>query len=716
MMNSIRRLNFKFGKDLPVILQTEGSECGLACMAMIATYHGYNTDLPEMRKRFQLTLKGATLDKLTDIADDLGLISRPLRLEMGHFKRLQTPTLLHWNMNHYVVLKSVHAKHVVIHDPAFGEMKLSFAEVSERFTGVALETAPGLNFQRKAASQPVQLRQLIGKIVGLKRGMLQILALAFVLEALALTMPVLTQWLTDDAIVGADRDLLTLLGIGMVMLGLSSALITALRTWIGLYISTHFNFQWMSNVMGHMLRLPVSYFERRHLGDIVSRFGAVRSIERGLTSAVIDTFLDGLLALGTLAMMVIYSPALTAVTVSIVVLYGALRWARYGSARAASAGGIVKEAKEQSYFLETIRGARSIKLFGRESERRAAWLNLWVDAANASLLTQKLNLLFATSWSVLSTLERATVLWLGASAVIEHKLTVGMLFAFLTYKEQFSARVNQLIDRVVDFKMLSLYAERLADIVLAVPEELNSYRRHDPPSDHTITFEKVNYRYASEERAILSSANVTIRHGECIAIVGPSGCGKTTCLKLMLGVLKPVSGTIKVGGLTISQLGTRGYRGMIGTVMQDDQLFAGSLYDNICFLDSKPDEDWLFQCAQAANIHKEIVEMPMGYHTLVGDMGTVLSGGQKQRVMLARALYRKPKILFLDEATSHLDAENESEIAASLAALDITRIMIAHRPQTIAIADRVFRLEHGKFVEQTVHTSKLTLASSDKTP
>jgi ATP-binding cassette subfamily B protein RaxB len=692
-------LKFGFGKRLPMILQTEAAECGLACLAMIASYHGHETDLPEMRKRFVISLKGATLERLIDIADQLGMISRPLRIGMGHLSQLQMPAMLHWNLNHFVVIKAVEGNWIHIYDPAMGELKLSKVHVSDQFTGIALELSPGLAFKRKVANPPIQLRQLVGHVVGLKRGLLQILILALALEMLALVAPLLLQWITDEAIVAGDQNLLSMLGMGVIAVGATSALISTVRSWIGIYISTHFNMQWMSNVMSHLLKLPVSYFERRHLGDIVSRFGAVRAIEQGLTSAVIDTVLDGLLAVGTLCMMLVFSPGLTMLTLAAVILYGLLRWGRYGSVRAASANAIMKNAKEQSYFLETIRGVRSIKLFGREGERRSAWMNLWVNATNANLMSQRLQLLFDTSWALLSTFERAGVFWFGAAAVINHQMSLGMLFAFLSYKDQFSDRINKLIDRVIEFKMLSIHGERLADIVLAEPEESREYRKHDLPDQVDMVFERLSFRYSTEDAFIINQAHLHIRPGECVAITGPSGSGKTTCLKLMLGILRPTSGKISVSGLSIKQMGLQGYRSLIATVMQDDNLFAGSLYDNICFLDPKPDEAWMYECAKAAAIHGEIIAMPMGYQTLVGDMGTVLSGGQKQRVFLARALYRRPKILFLDEATSHLDLENEEKINKAIAGLRITRIMIAHRPQTIAIADRVISLEKGKFVQ-----------------
>lgn len=698
-------LKLGWTQRVPVLLQTEAAECSLACIAMIASYYGHETDVGELRKRYPVSLKGATVSHIAEVADQMRMACRPLQLELAELAQLRLPAILHWNLNHFVVLQAVKGGVVSIHDPAIGSLKLSLKAASTHFTGIAIELEPGMAFKRKAAPPAIELKALIGKVVGLKRGMAQLLGLALVIEVLSLTLPILTQWITDEAIVGGDRDLLTILGFGMVAIGLSNAVIGAVRSYIGMYISARFNMQWMSNVMGRLMKLPVEYFERRHLGDIVSRFGAVKSIEHGLTNAAIEAALDGLLAVGTLAMMVVYAPSLASVTVVAVVVYGALRWLRYSAERAAATGVIAKQAKEQTYFLETVRGVRTIKLCNRERERRTAWLNLWVDATNAGLVMQKLSLLFGTSWSFLSSVERAFVFWLGAAAVIDHRMSLGMLFAFLSYKEQFAGRVNRLIDSVVEFKMLGISAERLADIVLTAPEERNVAHRREPTDDLTLALEDVSFRYAADDAPILNGATLKVSPGECVAIIGPSGCGKTTYLKLILGILTPNKGKIYLGGLSIAQMGLQNYRNVVATVMQDDHLFAGSVYDNIAFLDPKPDAEWLRACAKAACIHEEISQMPMGYHTLVGDMGSVLSGGQKQRVLLARALYRRPKILLLDEATSQLDVGNEAMIGEAIAALDITRIMIAHRPQTIAIADRIVRLEQGKFVEVTAGAS-----------
>ncbi len=690
-------LGFGARTRLPVVLQAEASECGLACMAMLLSAHGHHAGLAELRTRFPASLKGTTLETLAHIAEATGLVPRALRLEMHELTALQAPAILHWDLQHFVVLREVRGEVLHIHDPGAGAVSLTLEQASRHFTGVAMEVSPGLDFNRKPPPPPVALAQVVGRTRGVVRSLVQMFLLALVLEAFALLTPVLTQWITDEAILAGDVSLLNVLALSALLVGLVSVAISAMRSWMGLYVTTSFTAQWMGQVMTRLLRLPVAFFERRHLGDVVSRFGTVAPLAETVTRSAVELALDLVMVGGSLAMMLLYSPALALVPAGTALLYGIVRWSRYASMRLWSASFYAKQAKEQSYFFETIRGVRTIKLFNRENERRGAWMRLWMAATNAHVKMLRLNLWFGSGWSALQTAERVGLLWLGAGLVLSHRMSLGMLLAFISFAEQFTSRANQLIDRVAELKLTVVQTERLADIVLATPEECQPFES-DPPADTSVALERVTFKYGADETPVLSQASLRVAPGECVALTGASGAGKTTCLKLMLGMLSPASGQVLIGGRPLDRLSVRGYRDIMATVLQDDHLFAGTLLDNICFHDAKPDVEFAMACARVARIDDEIRTMPMSYQTLVGDMGTALSGGQKQRILLARALYKRPRILFLDEATSHLDLENERAIAEALAGLDITRIMIAHRPQTIAIADRVLRLEGGRFV------------------
>lgn len=695
------RLSFGVGNRLPMVLQIEATECGLACLAMVAGYHGHHADLATLRSSFPLSLKGAGLARVVEIAQRLNLGTRALKLDLDQLGQLRLPCILHWNFNHFVVLKEIVGRNAVIHDPAQGICKLSIDVLSRSFTGVALELWPTNGFEPSKAAPRIKLRALLGTVSGLSRSLIQILLLALALEVFALVQPFFLQWVVDDVIVSADRDLLMVLVLGFALLLLMTQATDAIRAWILMYFGTMLNVQWRANVFTHLLSLPVRYFERRHLGDIVSRFGSINAIQHTLTASFLSAVIDGLMTLVTLALMFIYSRVLGCIALAAMTAYGLLRWLWYQPLRRASEEEIVREAKQQSHFLETVRGVKAIKLFNRQAERRARWLSLLVEQINVSLHVQKLQMLYHQLNGLLFGIEGLLIIWLGARMVMDGQFTVGALMTFNAYKGQFDSRVGSLIDRYFEVRMLQLQGERLADIVLERPESGTSLRNVPGETDNfvaSIELDAISFRYAEGEPMVLDNVSLVIEPEESVALVGASGCGKTTLINVLLGVLEPTAGKVRVGGLDVERLGLDRLRALVGTVLQDDVLLAGSISENISFFDPQADVQWIAECARLAAIHEDIVVMPMGYNTLVGDMGTVLSGGQKQRVLLARALYKRPKILLLDEATSHLDLQREQQVNTAVSALRMTRVIIAHRPETIASATRVVRLDGGRIV------------------
>ncbi len=708
------RLNLHLFSQAPrVILQTEVAECGVACLAMVAASFGYQTDLHTLRCRFSVSMNGATLKQLMVYAAALELSPRPLRTEVNELASLSLPCILHWDLEHYVVLSKVGATTVTILDPAVGRRIVPMAEVSKRYSGVALELTPNPSFVKTDERKKLALWPLIGHVRGLVRSLAVVLALAMALQVFAIVTPLLTQWLIDGVIVSADRDLLSVIGIGLLLMLMTQLAIGAARSWTLQYISATVGLQWTGRVFSHLLRLPISFFEKRHLGDVVSRFESVRAIQHALTNNALEAVIDGLMAVVTLSMMMLYSVKLSLIAFIALTLYSALRWAFYTPLRNASVDRIALDAKASSHFLESIRAVRQIKLFGGEEARKARWQNLTIDSINRAVQVERMNLVFRSANALIFGLEGVAILWLGATSVMGRELSIGMLMAFVAYKDQFNGRVSALIDKFIEYKMLDVHVDRLADIVLEKPEPLcpphialaESAAQQIPK----LEFREVSFRYADAEPWVLRDVNLTIEPGENLAVVGASGCGKTTLLKLLLGLLPPTEGEILVDGVPVSRLGFGAYRRMIGAVMQDDQLLAGSIADNITFFDNQPNQARLEAVARAAAIHDDIVKMPMQYRSLVGDMGTSLSGGQKQRVLLARALYHGPRVLVLDEATSHLDTNNEAQVNQAVRAMALTRINVAHRKETIAMAERVIELANGRVVRD-VRESKRAAA------
>jgi ATP-binding cassette subfamily B protein RaxB len=691
-------------RRLPLIRQAGAAECGLACMAMVANYHGYRVNLAGLRTAHSISLKGCTLKSLVDVAASVRLDARPLRVELESLRALKTPCILHWDMNHFVVLEAVRRGQCVVHDPALGKRRYTMQAMSLHFTGIVLELTPSGDFQRRRAGPRMRLTDLWQRTTGLMPSFLHVLLLSLVIQLFVIASPLYLQLVVDVALTKQDADLLTVLALGFGLLMLINIGATALRGWIILYIGSSLGYQAASNLFRHLMRLPLDWFERRHVGDILSRFGSAGPVRDLFARGLVAGIIDGLMAAITMIVMFTYSPLLAAVVVTALGSYLLLRLALYRPLRSGSEDLVVAQAAGDSTLLESVRAIQSIRLLGGEAERRAAWRNRQADVVNRSFRLGRLKLGFDAANGLIFGIENVAVVYSGAVLVIDEQLTIGMLFAFMAYKAQFVDKATKLVERLVEYRLLDLHLDRLADIVLAEPESKPRTRaaRADPGKrvpPATLRMHDLAFRYGMADPWVLRAASLTIRRGEMIALVGASGSGKSTLLKLLLGLLRPERGEILLDGIPLGVYGNAAFRRQVGTVMQEDALLKGSIADNIAFFDSGADYRKIRQTAERARIHDDIAAMPMGYDTLVGDMGAALSAGQRQRVLLARALYRDPAVLVLDEGTANLDARKEREIIDLLRELDATRICVAHRKALIAASDRVVLLRHGRLVE-----------------
>ncbi len=693
-------LTFERRGYLPVLRQTEAAECGLACLAMISSYYGHRIDLNSLRRRYPVSLKGVTLKALIQLAGQMHLTCRPLRFEIGHLRQLQLPSIVHWDMNHFVVLKSVTRRGIVIHDPATGKRFFPISEASKHLTGVALELSPSEDFLPKDERAQLPFSTFWTQLRGSLPTFVQILILSFVLELFVIASPFYLQLAVDEVIARGDVDLLIVLALGFGLLTAIKVASSAIRSLIILIVQNMLHFQIGARLFHHLIRLPIAFFEKRHIGDVLSRFTSIEPIRSVLAEGIISSVIDGLMALVTLAMIFVYSTQLAVVVLAAFVLYAAVRLGLYRLLRERSLAAIEAKAQENSSFIETMRAIQSLKIFNRESDREAQWLNRYTDVVSANVRLGRARIAFTTINEVLFGLETIVTIYLAARLALNNSLTIGMIFAFMSYKQHFTDKAVQLVEKALDFRMLELHLERLADIALSPLErghdQLLSYTRQ---IDGRIELRNVFFQYAEAEPFVLEDISFTIEPAEFVTITGPSGGGKTTLIKIMIGLLQPTRGEVLIDGTPLSMIGPRAYREHVGAVMQEDQLLSGSIADNICFFDSSFHKERMIQCAQLAGIHDEIMAMPMSYNSLVGDMGSSLSGGQKQRVLLARALYRQPRILFLDEGTAHLDVDNERHINSSLKDLRITRVSVAHRPDIGNGADRILRIARTGVLE-----------------
>jgi ATP-binding cassette subfamily B protein RaxB len=706
-------------RSVPMILQSEAAECGLACLAMIASYHGHETDLLTMRRRFELSSRGATLARLMEISEQLGFANRAVRLELEELPELQLPCMLHWDLNHFVVLTQASATKITILDPGVGERTLTLKEVSPHFTGVALEMAPSNGFVRKEEKTPFDLRVLFTGQKGLWRAFGQMAVLSIVLEVFAILMPMLSQWIVDDVVVNRDAPLLAVLALGTFLLAVMSLGTRLLRGWIVLGASVSWKISSSTNVFRYMLKLPLSYFDKRHTGDVLSRFGAVDHIQDTITHHLVETVLDGVVSLVTLGLMFMYSPTLALIVLCVAVLYALVRFAVFKPYRQAAEEMIVRQANAQTFLLETLRGVAAIKFFAKPGWRVGGWMNQQASMVNATVKQERISILYGAVNGTIGAIEQSLVLYLAAQMILDEKFSIGMLVAFLAYKGQFLQRASELLERIISLRLLKLQGERLADIVLTEPEApspAQSEKLLDPNQPMTLEARNVTFRYSTGEEPILNKVSLTLRTGQAVAVVGPSGCGKSTLMKILSGQVTPESGEVLLNGIPIQRLGAETFRTVLGTVFQDDQLFSCSIHDNIAMNDVEATPEKVAHAASLAHVHEDIMRMPMGYQTLVGGMGATLSGGQKQRVLLARAIYKNPRFLLLDEYTSHLDFDTEYHVQQAINALGSGRFIITHRQHSLSEGDEVYMLWGGQLMKKAEFEARLAAATTGGTP
>ena len=638
-----------------------------------------------------MSLAGATLRSVMSIADQLGFATRALRVELPAIGKVHLPAIVHWDLNHFVVLKSVGRNAITIHDPAFGVKVLSEAEFSKHFTGVVLELAPSERFQPLTARVPMKLTMLWSRLTGSWPALTQVILLSLALQIATFVMPFQMQLVVDEALAQSDKSLLTVIAVGFGALVLIQSLIEALRGWALRVFGHLLSFQLTGNLVRHVLRLPSDYFEKRHVGDIMSRLGAVKPIQDAITQGLVSSVIDGVMAMVAGVILFFYSPLLALIVIFALVINLALSLALFPMQRRKMEEEILAEAKEQSHLMESVRAATTIKLMGREAERESSWRNLHADSTNASIAVGKLQISQNLFQSIVTGLQNVIVIYVAASLILEARgFSVGMLFSFLSFRQTFTDRTVALINQVIQFRFLRLHLDRLADIVTTEAEGTGEAPAALIEVEGRVRFKDVSFRYGATDPLVLEDVDFEIEPGDYVAFTGPSGGGKTTLMKLLLGLNRPSDGQIELDGHRANPDLFRTWRNAVGVVAQDDRLLAGSIADNIACFDPDLDMERVQAAAVAAQVHEDISRMPMQYLTLVGDMGSTLSGGQRQRVLLARALYRQPKILILDEGTANLDEHNETLIADLIKDMPITRIVVAHRPALIQRASRIF--------------------------
>lgn len=679
----------------PLILQSEASECGLACLAMILGAAGQTWSVSDLRDRFSTSARGITLRRVLDISRELALVARPLRVELEYVPQLQLPCMLHWGLMHYVVLVAIQGNSYVIHDPAVGRRTIGPKDFSRLFSGIVIEFERTARVLPPHKSQTLTWRSFFRKVTGIRANVFAIVAGALLLELLQVLAPFYLQWTVDWVLTSGDLGIRKVLLLAFALVLIITIAVSAMRTEVILRLRSRLHRAWLIDTFQHLLRLPASFFERRYLGDLAARFDGISYIQKLLTGSFFEIGLDGLMSVILLLVMLRYSRTLVAISCCSIVCAVLVRRLLVGRLRDHLRSYEVVHAIQQGYFLETVKSIQAIKLFCAEGVRLGQWANLVVRGQNRMARSERIQALFRLSNTLVFGGERLLVIWYATSLVLQHAISIGMLFSYIAYRELLAARVINVLDKYLEMKTIEVHMDRLSDIVMASPESGTDARRLPATVTPRLELNDVWFRYSDDDPWLLQGVSFAVDGEESLAITGRSGCGKSTLLKLMQGLLAPSRGSILLNGLPLAEV-TAQYRAMIAAVQQIEELFCGTIAENIACFDSPLDMTRVQESARKASIHGDIEAMPMKYHTLITDTGLSLSGGQKQRILLARAFYKGPKILFLDEATSHLDAETEDKINRVVSTLGIARIIVAHRQETLRSCDRVLVLNNGR--------------------
>lgn len=666
---------------------------------MIAGYYGFTTDMSELRRKYEISMRGATLKSISDIAAEIELGSRGLRCELEELAALRTPCILHWEFNHFVVLKKVTKNAVIVHDPAFGLRKLPFADFSKAFTGVVLELTPTQNFRKKPPANPLKLSDLVRFDGSFINSFSLGLILSLLAELLILAAPFYLQVTIDEVLLRGDQLLLNALAVGFGLVVVVQVIASILRRLTFQFMGHFLSFDMAARVFQKLMNLPINYFTSRQMGDIQHRVNSLEQIKHFLTEGAPSLIMDVVFSVLIVTFLIAYHSWLTFMVIVAIAFYALWRLLIFNIMRRVAGDLIVAEAAEETHLLESLRSIQTVKMTSLELEREGKWRNSLARRLNASLRVGNLDIANQGINEAIFQGLRVILVFVAAKMALAGDLTIGMITAYMAYYAMFTQRVGALIEQTVQLKLLSVPLMRISDVALAEPEKRGVLGGRGDDLKGSIALQSVTFRYAHTENWVLRGVSLDISEGEFLAIVGPSGAGKSTLLKVMAGLYSPVSGYVLFDGRPLENWSIRGVRSQLGVVLQDDSLLRGSIAENIASFGEEIDMSRVKEVSRQCGIASEIEAMPMGYESLVGDLGSTLSGGQKQRVLLARALYGEPKVLILDEATSHLDHENEAIIYRSISGLGITRVVVAHRKETIAAADRVVGLQCGFVVE-----------------
>ncbi|MFQ5599660.1 MAG: peptidase domain-containing ABC transporter [Candidatus Krumholzibacteriia bacterium] len=695
-------------RRVPYIQQNHPTDCGPACLAMVLRFLGREVGVSEVRDHLGAGRDGVSALALMDAARLYGLRGRAVRLDLQDLDYLERGAILHWRMNHFVVLDRITRNGVEIVDPALGRRLVTMQELGKSFTGVALSFEPTHTFEpgTKARSR---VWQYLRRFLRHSDLMTKILVTSVFTQVFALALPIFTGAIVDRVVPRGDVDLLLVITAGIAMIVVFSFLTSFLRAHLLLHLRTNLDVQMALDFLDHLMKLPFSFFQLRQTGDLMMRLNSNTTIRETLTSTALSAVLDGVLVTSYLAVLLFTHPGLGLLVLGLGLLRVGIYLVTRRKVRDLMSRSLQAQAESSNYQVQMLEGIETLKSAGAERRAIEHWSNLLVDVTNVSIARGRLNAVVQSTLGALATASPLILLGYGGYLVLQGDLSLGTMLAMNALAAGFLGPLSSLVSTALQFQTLSSYLDRVEDILEKQPEQDASRVRPAPKLSGKIALEGVSFRYAELSPWALQDVCVEFEPGMTVAIVGRSGSGKSTLARLLVGLYRAPTGEILFDDQSLDGFDVGSIRRQIGFVPQVPFLFATSIRNNIAITDPDVPLPSIQHAAEMAHIHHEIMEMPLGYDTPITAGGASLAGGQRQRIALARALMGHPSILVLDEATSHLDALAEARVHENLEKLPATRILIAHRLSTVVDADLILVMDQGRIVERGRHDELLGL-------
>ncbi len=696
----------------PVILQMSAVECGPACLAMVLNHFGRKTRLAECRAKCDPGRNGVSVLTIVAAAKEFGLQTKAFSLRTSDLSRVPVPSMVHWNANHFVLLERWSPTQVEVVDPVQGRRRISVTEFDAAFGGVVVVFEPGPEFQTRTAREPAPLRSWLAGILrapGTKTILTEILGASLLLQAVGFALPLVTRELIDHVIPMRDVSELNLLLAGALLISLINAVIAYVRGMLLIRLESRLDSRLMLGFFGHLLSLPYRFFQQRSSGDLLMRLGSNASIRDALASYTTTAVLDGSLVVVFLIALLRISFAIGIAALAIALVEVALLCVTARQLRYLMESDLACQAESQGCLVECLLGISTLKASGKEQSTLDRWGVLLARQLATSAKRGRYFAKIDSAMTFIRIFSPLFLLWLGAGLVLRDGMTLGTMLAINALAAAFLQPVGSLVSSAQRLQTAGAHIERIADVMQAHPEQDAATPKAVPELSGKIEFRNVSFSYDANSPRVIDDVSLSIERGQKVALVGRTGSGKSTLAKLLLGLYTPSEGQILYDGLSLDGLNLQHVRTQWGTALQEPFLFSSSLRDNISFHDRQMTMDEVTSAATLADIHSDIMQMPMGYETRIDEGGGSLSGGQRQRVAIARAVAKRPRLLLLDEATSHLDVITERLVDRNLDTLSCTRVVIAHRLSTIENADLIVVLENGSIVEQGTHDELLAL-------